>query len=130
MKILIVEDDFVSRKVLNKMLSSLGESDIAIDGNEALKAFENALNEKQPYDLVCLDIMLPEIDGHTVLKKIRELEERNGIGGLDGAKIIMTTAMGEKEHILKAFQSGCEGYLVKPIDRHMLLNKISELGLK
>ena len=129
MKILIVEDDFISRKVMHRILSPHGETDIAVNGREALTAFKAARAAKTPYDLICLDIMMPEMDGLQVLKEIRTIEAESGIGGLEGVKVIMTTAMGNKESILNAFRSGCEAYVVKPVDPHKLLEKVRELGL-
>ena len=129
MKILVVEDDFISRKLLVKSLSGYGECDVAVNGREAIDAFALALNDGPRYDLICLDIMMPEVDGLEALKKIRALETERGIGELDGVKIIMTTALGDKTDILEAFTSGCEAYLVKPLDRDSLNRTLKELGL-
>ena len=74
MKILIVEDDLSSRKFLHKFMSYYGECDITVDGMEGLDAYLIALNENEPYDLICLDIMMPKVDGVKVLKTIREVE--------------------------------------------------------
>jgi len=129
MKTLVVEDDFVSRRLLQIVLTPYGQCDIAVNGREALEAFKMALDEGSPYDLVCLDIMMPEMDGHEVLKQIRETEMQNGKGGLDGAKVIMTTALGDFENIKRAFIGQCEAYLVKPVEKQKLLEKLVELGL-
>ena len=129
MKILIVEDDFASRKMLQKYLSPYGECDVVVDGQEALDAFSLALTEETPYDLICLDIMLPKIDGQDVLRQIRTIEKEKGIEGLDGVKIIMTTALGDTKNIMDAFKNQCEGYLQKPIERVRLIQEIRKLKL-
>lgn len=129
MKILIVEDDFVSRKLLLTILASYGECDVAVNGQEAIEAFKIALDEGRKYDLVCLDIMMPEKDGHEVLKEIREVEKGFNIVGLDGVKVIMTTALTDSKNVVQAFREQCEAYMVKPIDKEKLLSKIEELGL-
>jgi len=129
MKILIVEDDFTSRKLLHKLLLPFGDADLAVNGREALNAFRVALEEGAPYALVCLDIMLPELDGQAVLKELRALEAQRGLTGLDGCKVIMTTALNDGKNIMQAFKSQCEGYLIKPIDRQKLLDQLQELGL-
>lgn len=131
MKILIVEDDFVSRRLLQKILAPYGECDIAINGKEALKAFQIAWEEGAPYDLICLDIMMPEMDGQETLTKIRELEQQHGVdlGTANSAKIIMTTALADAENFFGAFRNGCETYIVKPIDRQKLLAEIEKLSL-
>lgn len=128
MRILIAEDDFASRKFLNKFLSSYGECDITIDGIEAVDAFEMALDEEKPYDLVCLDIMMPKLDGIKTLKAIRELEEARNIGKGSKVKIIMTTALMDIKNVYGSFESGCEAYATKPIDTDKLLEVMKKLG--
>jgi two-component system chemotaxis response regulator CheY len=81
MRFLVVEDDFTSRKLLQRILSPYGEVDVAVNGQEAVDAFETALRDAKPYDLVCMDIMMPEMDGQEALKRIRQIErlrERSG----------------------------------------------------
>jgi two-component system chemotaxis response regulator CheY len=129
MKTLVVEDDFVARKILQKMLSPFGQCDIAINGVEALEAFDLAHSESEPYDLICLDIRMPELDGHAALKELRNRESERGILGLDGVKIVMTTGLDDKESILSAFREGCEAYITKPIEREKLFAKLSSMGL-
>lgn len=129
MKTLIVEDDFTSRKLLQLMLLPLGECDVAVNGKEALDAFRLAASEGKRYDLICLDIMMPEMDGHEVLKEIRRMEEEEGIVGRQAVKVIMTTALDDSKNILKAFNEQCEGYLVKPIEKRQLVEKLYSLGL-
>ena len=129
MKALIVEDDFTSRKILQRFLSESFETDVAVDGDEACSAFKQAFNNNEKYDIVFLDIMMPKKDGLQVLKELREFEEEHNVLGLDGVKIIMTTALDDSKSILNAFKSGCEGYIVKPYNRHKIYEKIEELGL-
>lgn len=129
MKILIVEDDFVSRRILQQILSPYGVCDIVTNGVEAINAFTLALEEQEPYDLICLDIMMPEMNGQEVLKEIRKIEQEQGVFGLDCVKIVMTTALGDSENIKRAFREQCEAYLVKPIDKKKLLNMLTQLGL-
>ncbi|WP_319417376.1 response regulator [Marispirochaeta aestuarii] len=129
MKILIVEDDFASRKLMQKYLSPYGICEVVVDGEEAVLAFSESLENDDPFDLVCLDIMLPKKDGQQVLKSIRNLEASRGIEGSEGVKVIMTTALGDAENIMSAFRSQCEGYLTKPVTRQRLLEEIKDLGL-
>lgn len=129
MRVLVVEDDMVSRRVLVKFLEPYGECDCAEDGYQALEHFQKALDAKDKYHLICLDIMMPGMDGHEVLKEIRRREAEKGIHGLDGAKVIMTTALSDRGNIMEAFRSQCEAYLFKPIDRQKLLDQVRSLGL-
>lgn len=129
MRTLIVEDEFTSRMLLQKMLERFGECHIAVNGREAVQAVAAGLKAGTPYDLICLDIMMPEMDGQETLKAIREIEKQAGIGGLDGVKVVMATALGDKDNIMLAFREQCDGYLVKPIDRAKLTALLSELSL-
>ncbi len=129
MQALVVEDDFTSRKMMTHILEKHFTCDVAVDGEEALVAFLNAHENGQPYDLICLDIMMPKMNGQDVLKKIRQIEQEKGIGGMDGAKIIMTTALDNPKNILTAFREQCEVYLVKPMDSRKILSEIQAMGL-
>jgi len=128
-RVLIVEDDFTTRKLLQKYLAEYGDCDIAVDGLEAIAAFKQAVADKMPYSLVCLDILMPRMNGHEVLKAFRKIESENGIYGLDGVKIIMTTVLNDSKNIIGAFREGCEAYIVKPLERHKLLQEIAKLNL-
>lgn len=129
LKILIAEDDLASRKFLSKFLSQYGECDIVVDGLEAIDAYMLSMRERNPYDLICLDIMMPKIDGVKVLKAIRELEMQKGILPEKHTKIIMTTALGEAGLVQTAFEYGCEAYASKPIDTEKLVEVLKKLGL-
>lgn len=129
MRILIAEDDYVSRKFLNKFLSKFGECDVTVDGMEAIEVFMMGLEEKLYYDLVCLDIMMPEVDGIKALKTMRKLEEENQVPKDKRAKIIMTTALNNTEKIFDSYDSGSEAYAVKPIDTDKLIDVMKKLEL-
>ncbi|MDD3436208.1 MAG: response regulator [Candidatus Gastranaerophilales bacterium] len=129
MKSLIVDDDFFSRRILQAILSSYGECHVAVDGKEAIFAFEQALAEEKPYDVICLDIMMPEMNGQEVLKVIRQTEEKKSIFGDDSVKIIMTTALDDSENIRTAFREQCESYLIKPIQKSKLIKILTDFEL-
>ena len=129
MRILIAEDDFASRKVVLKFLSVYGECDVTVDGMEAVDAFMMALEEDKPYDLICLDVMMPVMDGYQALKSIRKIEKEHGISEDDMAKIIMTTALNEEKNVKKAFELGCTVYCAKPIDMAKLKSTLVMLEL-
>lgn len=129
MKILIAEDDFASRKFMLRLLSKYGECDITVDGMEAVEAYAMALEENEGYDLVCLDIMMPVLDGYQALKKIREIENSFNIPEEKRAKIIMTTALSERRNVTKAFDLGCTAYAGKPIDQKKFENVLKKLAL-
>jgi len=129
MRILVVEDDLISRKFLQKFLSQYGETDVVVDGMEALDAFLFSLKSNQPYDLVCLDVMMPKVDGIKVLKTIRELETQKGLLPKKRVKVIMTTALSGTDYVQSAFEIGCEGFASKPIDTKKFVEVMEKLGL-
>ena len=129
MKTLIAEDDFTSRLLLQELLKSFGPSHFAVNGKEAVEAVRMALEANEPYDLICLDIMMPGIDGLQALRVIRLMEKAKGITGPDHVKILMTTALGDRANVIKAIQQQCDSFLVKPIQKAKLLEELRKLGL-
>jgi two-component system, chemotaxis family, chemotaxis protein CheY len=129
MKTLIVEDDPVSRMVLKEMLKDYGYSDCAVNGREGVNAVRAALDSGRPYNLICLDILMPEMDGQEALMAVRQLEQERDIGPSREARIIMTTSLDDAESMKTAFDNFCDGYLTKPIRRTELLEKLHRLRL-
>ncbi len=129
MKILIAEDDLVSRSFLSKFLEKYGEIDMVVDGLETLDAFLMALKEEKPYDLIFLDIMMPKVDGIKTLKAVRDLEKQYSVAEENRVKIIMTTALAEAQLVRTAFEYGCEVYASKPIDTKKLVEAMEKIGL-
>ncbi|MFW2490418.1 response regulator [Clostridium chromiireducens] len=129
MKILIVEDDEVSRLFLQKSLSQYGECDITIDGMEALDAYLIGLQEGMPYDLICLDIMIPKVNGVKVLKSIRELERKKRMKKNQYVKVIVITALAETQFVNESLTEGYDVYIEKPINSKVLDQALNKLGL-
>jgi two-component system, chemotaxis family, chemotaxis protein CheY len=127
MRILIAEDDAVSRKFLQKFLASYGECDLTVDGIESVDAFLLSLEDDKPYDFVFLDIMMPKLDGIKALKIMRDIESRKDVEDAKKAKVIMVTALNEKETINNSFEAGCDAYVTKPIDTKELSETIEKL---
>ncbi len=129
MRFLVVEDDFVSRKILQTFLAEIDECDIAKDGKEAIDLFTIALDEQKPYSMICMDIMMPNMSGRDALRGIRYIEDEREIIGSDKVKVIMTTALDDPKNIVGAFRDQCEAYLVKPITKAEVLKTMKELNL-
>ena len=129
MKILLAEDDFVTRKYMSNFLSKYGECDVTVDGMEAVDAFRMAFEDGEPYDLVCLDIMMPVMDGYQALVGIRNLEMENNIPAENAVKVIMTTALNEEKNVKRAFELGCTIYSGKPLDQERFEQALRKLGL-
>ena len=129
MKILLAEDDFVTRKFMTGFLSKYGECDVTVDGMEAVDAFMMALEDDEPYDLVCLDIMMPVMDGYQALMGIRNLEKERNIPKEKQVKIIMATALNDEKNVKMAFELGCTVYSGKPIDQGKFEQVLKKFGL-
>ncbi len=127
MKTLVVEDDLTSRIFLQEALAPWGEVHVAVDGREAVLAFARAQARGEPYDLVCLDILMPGTDGLAALKEIRRLEEETG--SASAAKVLMTTVLGDKGNVMTAFREQCDGYLIKPFDQRKLVEQLAKCGV-
>jgi len=127
MRILIVDDIAVNRLVLDTMLSQYGETVLVENGAEGLWAVEEALAANDHFDLICLDINMPEMDGLEALHAIRASEQRYQA---KRSVIVMVTASSRPEHMLKALeQEGCDAFVVKPVLWETLRNVISRSGL-
>ena len=129
MKILAVEDDYITSLVLQEILLSFGKCDLAQNGIKAIEFFTDAMISNNPYDVIFLDVMMPEMDGQEVLARVREIEESNGVTGMDGIKVIMTTALDDFDNIKTAFRNQCEGYIVKPINKDKITKMLIKTGL-
>ncbi len=129
MKILLAEDDYATRKFMASFLSKYGECDVAVDGMEAVDAYLMALEDGEPYDLICLDIMMPAMDGYQVLMSIRNMEKERQISADEGVKVIMTTALNEEQNVKMAFDLGCSVYSGKPINQDKFEQALTKLGL-
>jgi two-component system chemotaxis response regulator CheY len=124
MHILIVEDDFTSRKLLARSLRDCGVVDQAADGEEGWTAFTGALAE-EPYDLILLDIVLPGMSGGELLRKIRADERGRGITGPRRCGIAMATMLSDKDTVLGSFRDEADGYIVKPYSPGSVLKDLA-----
>lgn len=130
MKCLIVEDDFISRRILRELLGAYFDCEIAVDGEEAVTAFRMAHDAKTPYDLICMDIMMPKMDGREALRLIRQLEKELEVPPNLEVKVVMTTALDDPKTVFDSFyQDGATAYLVKPISKQKLARELRALGL-
>ena len=124
-RILVVEDDETSRLLLCTVLSNFGTCEIVSDGQLALQAYHAALDEGRPFDLICLDIKLPGMDGGRVLKYLRRHEAVTK--PTTAVKVVVISGVRASEQVLDMYRLGCQGYLMKPIKVENLLTRLSEL---
>lgn len=129
LKILLAEDDFATRKFMSKFLEKYGDVDVTVDGMEAVDAFLMSMEDDEPYDLVCLDVMMPVMDGYQALMGIRNIEKQRNIAQEDMVKVIMTTALNDERNVKKAFELGCTVYSGKPLNVDKFEEVLTKLGL-
>lgn len=128
MRILIVDDEMASQIIMEEILGLYGECTVANNGKEGVAAFKKAFSENKPYDLICMDIMMPEMGGHEALMAIREYEESFNVYGNGGVKIIMISSLNDVVNIQKAFIEKCESYIIKPIEKIKISGILERLG--
>jgi two-component system chemotaxis response regulator CheY len=126
-RILIVEDEFLSRNLLSHLIAEYGSFDTAINGNEGVEAVKRAYETGSPYDLIFLDIMMPEKNGQMALKEIRDFEKKRGILAVDGCKVVMTTALGDAKNGMEVLCSQCEAHITKPYVKKSIDEQIRKL---
>jgi two-component system chemotaxis response regulator CheY len=128
MRALIAEDEFLGRKVLASFLTTLFEIDVAVNGKEAVTAFKMAHAESKPYDVIFMDIMMPELDGLEALAQIRALERAQKIQ--PQVKVLMTTALDDAKTVIRSFHDGeATDYLVKPLTKERLFEELLKIGI-
>jgi len=129
MRILVVDDDFASRRVLQRYLEPWGEVDAALDGGSCLEAFRKGIEEGAPYRLVFLDIVMPGMNGHEALRELRVIETDLKVEPRDEVKVVMTSALEDPYNVMKAYnEGGAAGYLVKPVSKQSLEAELLRLG--
>jgi two-component system chemotaxis response regulator CheY len=128
-KSLVVEDEVLSRTLLLEILRPCGTVHAATNGTEAIDAVRAALKTDQPYQLICLDIQMPDLDGIAVLREVRLEEQRARIDARLHAKVLMTTAVSAKTTIVEAIQAGCDGYMLKLYDPDRVRQQLWGFGL-
>jgi len=113
--VLVVDDTAFMRSVIREILSSEGfEVAEAENGKVALEIYENI----RP-DVVTLDIVMPEMDGIEVLKKLKEMDPN--------AKVIMCTALGEEQILKRAIKMGAKGYVIKPFQPNKVVEEVKKV---
>lgn len=130
MRFLVVDDDFETRRLVQKLLRPFGDVDVATDGEEAVEAFSRAIKEGEPYALITMDILMPNVDGQEALREIRQIEKEHNIAADKQTRVIMISGLDDSEQLHDAFFLGdATSYIVKPINHTVLLQEIAKLGV-
>jgi two-component system chemotaxis response regulator CheY len=124
MKALVVDDDTITRIVLQEIMSSYADVHSCVDGSEAVLAFRRAIERGEPYDLICMDLLMPVMGGIEALQLIRREEELHSRYRPRATKVIITTASDDTGTISEAFRELCDAYVIKPIDAEEFTNVV------
>ncbi len=128
MRILVVDDELVSRKKMIKIVSDFGQTEGVKNGKAAISAIKTALEDWKLYNLITLDISMPDISGTEVLSVIREMEDERGLEAEEKAKILMVTSHSDIETV-KACVGKCDGYVIKPFNKEVMVEKLKKIEL-
>ncbi len=129
MKVLIIDDFSLNREILTKFLVSIAKCDLVESGKNALIVIKDAIQKNDHYDLICLDLMMPEMDGFEVLKEIRRIEIELGVQPAKNTKIMITSELKDGDSVSKTIQLGCNGYLSKPYNKQNLKLQLEKMKL-
>lgn len=129
MRVLIIDDDYVTRAKLKGILSKCGDCDGAPDGETAVQLFKKAHGESAPYELITVDIEMKGMDGQEVVQAIREWEKDNKVPAGQKAKILMITVKKEIKEVSNAYFEGCDAYCVKPFTPETIADSLKKMDL-
>jgi two-component system, chemotaxis family, chemotaxis protein CheY len=125
MKIMIVDDEAAALNKMKILLDTYGECTLCTKAVQALLLYGTAINEGAPFELVSIDLQLENSDGNELLEKMNQVEIKKGV---PPAKKLIVTAMGTAENLVIAHAKGCDAFLVKPVKRDALEQKMAALG--
>ena len=129
MRILVVDDEMVSRNKMEMILARFGPVECVTQGRAALDTFRKAYEARKPFELVSLDISMPHMDGSEVLKQIRAVEKEMGVVPERQARVMMVTGKADRDTVITCTQNGCDDYVVKPFTRETVTAKLRAMGL-
>jgi len=129
MRILIVDDDQATNLCLCRALSPLGETLGVSDGRQALDAFAQAQAEGEPFELVCMDLHMPRMDGQEALLKLRELEAQFLVPPGQESRVVVISAHADTAGVCQAYFKGrADGFVRKPLRLEELRAELAQLG--
>ena len=131
MKILVVDDQKTNVVLLSAILNKFGECDTASNGKEAVELCKKNINGSY-YDVIFLDIMMPVMDGHLALKRIRQIEDLKVMASNQESIrsiIVMATGLGDNEKEIMSFCSNADASITKPFSKAQVIALLEKLDL-
>jgi CheY-like chemotaxis protein len=131
MRILIVDDDLVSREKLKALLSAYGECTTVPNAEWALKKIKHANDHTRPYELITVDVEMPGMRGEEMVHELRQWEQAQKTYKKDREiKVLMVTSKKDPETVIASFREGCEWYLNKPVNPENLTAALERLDIQ
>lgn len=129
LKILIVDDSDSLRFILKAFFKGIANCDEASDGEQAVDMVRSSLGNGA-YDVIFMDIMMPEMDGLEATRAIIDMLEERGLEKSERPRIVMLTCLADSKHMLEAqYECGADAYITKPFERQILFETMGNLGL-
>ncbi|RQW83859.1 MAG: response regulator [Geobacter sp.] len=130
-KCLVVDDDELSREMIVHYLDGYAVCETASNGREALEKAQASHDKGDPFRLIILDIIMPEMDGHEAGKAIRTLEKNLGITLSNQVKIIVLSSVNTPQEIMQAFMTiNPAAQLVKPVEPGKFRETLAKIGVR
>lgn len=130
LRCMVVDDDELGRELIVHYLEGVADCEMAENGLKAVKMFRDAFEAGNRYDLIILDIVMPEMDGHTAAKEIRLLEKEWGLSINEGVNIIVVSSLNTPHDVIQAYISASSAaHIVKPVNPDKLLKILGKLGM-
>ena len=129
MRTLIVEDVHFLALILQRIIEPYSKADFAENGAVAIDKYTKAFTKGKAYDLICLDLLLPEMDGFEVLRNLRQFEDDFNITPDKRTKVLVISTFNDHKTVAKARAAGCDSYIAKPFRKDRVLQTIEKLGL-
>ncbi len=127
MRILVVDDEYVSRMKLKSLLSLQGQTEATDCGENALRMIKEAHEQGRPFDLITLDIDMPGMTGTELLQKIRRWEQSQPGTKDHQAQVLMVTGVNNPREVMSSFREGAEWYLLKPVTPENLADSLTKV---
>lgn len=129
MRALIIDDDPQTHALLRSVLAPLAQVVATLNASSGLEAFRQSLEQNVPFDVVFLDIVLPDLDGHQALLRLRGLEDAFALEDKPTVSIVVSELRDAKNINRAFFVGGAASYLAKPLNANQIRAELAKFGL-
>ncbi len=130
MKVLVIDKDTDTGKLFEELPIDISELQALRSGDAAIRGVKTALKRRDPFELIAIDIDLPDMDGRKVTLEIRKIEQEWSIPAEKRAFIIMVTAQADEKSVKTSFAAGCNAFIVKPSNVDTIVKTLTKSRFK